>query len=64
MSGRGLLLGLHLRRPAAEVQRALFGRRILTGTSTDPHVLRLLPPLSFSHREADLLLAGLEEVLA
>ena len=64
VSGRGLLLGLHLRRPAAEVQRALFGRRILTGTSTDPHVLRLLPPLSFSHREADLLLAGLEEVLA
>jgi acetylornithine/N-succinyldiaminopimelate aminotransferase len=64
VSGRGLLLGLHLGRPAAEVQRALFGRRILTGTATDPQVLRLLPPLSFSHREADLLLAGLEEVLA
>jgi 4-aminobutyrate aminotransferase-like enzyme len=26
-------------------------------------VLRLLPPLSFSHREADLLLDGLKEVL-
>jgi acetylornithine/succinyldiaminopimelate/putrescine aminotransferase len=64
VSGRGLLLGLHLGRPAAEVQRALFGRRILTGTAADPEVLRLLPPLSFSIREADLLLAGLREVLA
>jgi acetylornithine aminotransferase len=64
VSGRGLLLGLHLERPAVEVQKALFRRRILTGTATDPHVLRLLPPLSFSTREADLLLAGLREVLA
>ena len=64
VTGRGLLLGLHLDRPAVEVQRALFARRILTGTATDPQVLRLLPPLSFSQREADLLLAGLEEVLA
>ena len=64
VSGRGLLLGLHLDRPAAEVQRALFSRRIITGTASDPKVLRLLPPLSFSAREADLLLAGLEEVLA
>jgi acetylornithine/succinyldiaminopimelate/putrescine aminotransferase len=62
VTGRGLLLGLHLGRPAAEVQRALFERRILTGTATDPQILRLLPPLSFSQREADLLLAGLEEV--
>jgi acetylornithine/succinyldiaminopimelate/putrescine aminotransferase len=63
VSGRGLLLGLHLDRPAAEVQRALFGRRIITGTASDPAVLRLLPPLSFSSTEADLLLAGLAEVL-
>jgi acetylornithine/N-succinyldiaminopimelate aminotransferase len=63
VSGRGLLLGLHLARPAAEVQRALFTRRIITGTASDPRVLRLLPPLSFSEDEADLLLAGLKEVL-
>ena len=62
--GRGLLLGLRLGRPAAPVQQALFGRRILTGTASDPDVLRLLPPLSFTLREADLLLAALAEVLA
>jgi acetylornithine/succinyldiaminopimelate/putrescine aminotransferase len=64
VSGRGLLLGLHLGRPAAEVQAALFRHRILTGTSTDPEVLRLLPPLSFSRQEADILVAGLEAVLS
>ena len=36
VSGRGLLLGLHVGRPATEVQQALFEHRILTGTSTDP----------------------------
>jgi acetylornithine/N-succinyldiaminopimelate aminotransferase len=63
VSGRGLLLGLHLDRPAAEVQRALFGQQILTGTAGDPNILRLLPPLSFSIKEADLLLQGLKTVL-
>jgi acetylornithine/N-succinyldiaminopimelate aminotransferase len=64
VTGRGLLLGLHLGRPAAAVQRALFARRILTGTASDPEVLRLLPPLTFSRAEADLLLAALGEALA
>jgi acetylornithine/succinyldiaminopimelate/putrescine aminotransferase len=63
VSGRGLLRGLHLGRAAAGVQRALFEHRILTGTSTDPEVLRLLPPLSFSREEADILLTGLKDVL-
>ncbi len=63
VSGRGLLLGLQLDRPAVDVQRALFEHRILTGTATDPLVLRLLPPLSFSRSEAGILLTGLKEVL-
>jgi acetylornithine/N-succinyldiaminopimelate aminotransferase len=64
VTGRGLLLGLHLGRPAVPVQRALFARRILTGTASDPEVLRLLPPLTFSPAEADLLLGALGEALA
>lgn len=64
VQGRGLLLGLRLDRPAADVQRALLERRILTGTSADPMVLRLMPPLSFSMAEADRLIAALVEVIA
>jgi len=63
VQGRGLLLGLKLTRPAADVQKALFARRILTGTSADPSVLRLLPPLSFTAEQASQLLSALAEVL-
>jgi acetylornithine/N-succinyldiaminopimelate aminotransferase len=63
VNGRGLLLGLRLDRPAAVVQGRLFGLRILTGTATDPEILRLMPPLTFSRSEADVLLAGLKDVL-
>ena len=45
------------------LQQALFARRILTGTSSDPQVLRIMPPLTISVQEADLLLTGLREVL-
>ena len=62
--GRGLLLGLDFGRPAKALQQALFSHRILTGTSSDPNVLRIMPPLTLSVHEADLLLAGLREVLA
>jgi 4-aminobutyrate aminotransferase-like enzyme len=58
-----LLLGLHLGRPAAAVQHALFAHRILTGTASDPAVLRLMPPLTFTTAEADRVLSGLEAVL-
>ena len=64
IQGRGLLLGIRLTRPAAEVQKALFAKRVLTGTASDPAILRLIPPLSFSRVEADLLLTALKEVLA
>lgn len=63
VTGRGLLVGLRLGRPAVPVQRTLFERRVLTGTASDPEVLRLMPPLSFNRREADLLLGALREVL-
>ncbi|HKE92440.1 MAG TPA: aminotransferase class III-fold pyridoxal phosphate-dependent enzyme [Gemmatimonadales bacterium] len=64
VTGRGLLLGLQLGRPAAAVQQALFTHHILTGTASDPNVLRLMPPLTFTTRESDLVLGGLKEVLA
>jgi acetylornithine/succinyldiaminopimelate/putrescine aminotransferase len=45
IQGMGLLLGLVLDRPASEVQAHLLDHDILTGSSADPEVLRLLPPL-------------------
>jgi acetylornithine/succinyldiaminopimelate/putrescine aminotransferase len=45
IQGMGLLLGLVCDRPAVDVQAALLDHDILTGTSADPHVLRILAPL-------------------
>ena len=42
--GAGFLLGLRTRRPAKDVQRELLERDILTGTSGDPNVIRILAP--------------------
>jgi acetylornithine/succinyldiaminopimelate/putrescine aminotransferase len=45
IQGMGLLLGLVCNRPAAEVRDALLEQNVLTGTSADPNVLRVLAPL-------------------
>jgi acetylornithine/succinyldiaminopimelate/putrescine aminotransferase len=44
MQGAGFLLGLRTRRPAKDVQRELLEHDILTGTSGDPNVVRILAP--------------------
>ena len=45
IQGRGMLLGLRVKRPANEVRSGLLEHNILTGTSVDSRVVRLLPPL-------------------
>ena len=42
--GAGLLLGLRTTRPAKDIQAELLKLDILTGTSADPNVLRILAP--------------------
>lgn len=60
--GMGLLLGLICDRPAAEVQSALLEHDILTGTSADPKVLRLLPPLVLQPEHVTRLAATLSQI--
>lgn len=57
--GRGFLLGLEFRDQAAPVHKALLDRKIITGTSSDAKVLRLLPPLSLRREEVDSFVAAL-----
>jgi acetylornithine/succinyldiaminopimelate/putrescine aminotransferase len=57
--GAGFLTGLISKVPAKEVQTALLEQDILTGTSADPKVLRLLPPFTLKETEVDLLAAAL-----
>ena len=59
IQGRGLMLGLVCDRPATDVQKALLDRDILAGTSSDPAVLRLLPPLVLEPRHVERLAEAL-----
>jgi acetylornithine/succinyldiaminopimelate/putrescine aminotransferase len=62
--GRGFLLGLEFAEKAKPVHEALLQRRVITGTSSDPKVLRLLPPLCLKKAEVDLFVETLARVLA
>ena len=54
--GAGFLLGLRTRRPAKDVQRELLEQHdILTGTSGDPHVVRVLAPYVLEPRHVEQL---------
>ena len=59
IQGMGLLLGLVCDRPAAEVRDALLEHDILTGTSADPEVLRILAPLVLQDKHVDHLAQAL-----
>jgi acetylornithine aminotransferase/acetylornithine/N-succinyldiaminopimelate aminotransferase len=65
LRGRGMLLGVEFKDEiAAQVHKALLERKIITGTSSDKRVLRLLPPLCLKQDEIDLFVAALTEALS
>ena len=62
--GAGLLLGLRTSRPAKDVQAELLQLNILTGTSGDPNVLRILAPFVLESQHVDLLRRALASLPA
>jgi acetylornithine/succinyldiaminopimelate/putrescine aminotransferase len=61
--GEGFLMGLISNKPAKDLQRTLLEKHdILTGTSGDPNVLRLLPPFILKEADVDLLAAALQRL--
>jgi acetylornithine/N-succinyldiaminopimelate aminotransferase len=60
--GAGFLTGLISKMPAKQLQSALLDQNILTGTSSDPNVLRLLPPFTLKEAEVDVLAAALKRL--
>ncbi|MGH9946929.1 MAG: aspartate aminotransferase family protein [Pyrinomonadaceae bacterium] len=57
--GKGCLLGIEFDEPCDPIQAKLLESKIITGTSSDPKVLRLLPPLNVTVKEAELLIGVL-----
>ena len=60
IQGMGLLLGLVCDRPAVNIRNALLEHDILTGTSGDPAVLRVLAPLVLEPGHVEQLARALE----
>jgi acetylornithine/N-succinyldiaminopimelate aminotransferase len=64
VQGAGFLLGLKTSRPAKDVQAALLAKNILTGTSADPYILRLLPAYILNEGHVDRLSDALAKISA
>ena len=62
--GQGLLLGLEFADKAKPVHERLLEQKIITGTSSDPRVLRLLPPLCLQKDQVDLFVDALVGVVS
>ncbi len=61
--GKGLMQGLDLGFPIKALRQALVSEmNILTGSSSDPNVLRILPPLNTTTKEIDIFWDGFEAV--
>jgi acetylornithine aminotransferase/acetylornithine/N-succinyldiaminopimelate aminotransferase len=63
LRGKGFLLGLEFADKAKPIHEALLEKRIITGTSSDPNVLRLLPPLCLTEVDGDIFVDALAEVM-
>ncbi|HNC46275.1 MAG TPA: aminotransferase class III-fold pyridoxal phosphate-dependent enzyme, partial [Acidobacteriota bacterium] len=61
--GLGLLIGVKTSLPAAELQARLLKHGVIVGTSDDPHIIRLLPPLTLTQAEVDIFLEAFSSVL-
>ena len=60
--GMGLMQGLDLGFPVKELRQKLVAEmHILTGSSSDPNVLRILPPLNITKSDIDLFWKGFGE---
>ena len=58
--GLGCLLGIEFSDKAATVHQRLLDQKIIMGTSSDPTVLRLLPPLILKEEHVDLFVGALD----
>ncbi|MBA2606888.1 MAG: aminotransferase class III-fold pyridoxal phosphate-dependent enzyme [Acidobacteriota bacterium] len=57
--GKGCLLGIEFNEKCTPIHAKLLEKKIITGTSSDANVLRLLPPLCVKIEEIDLLIEAL-----
>jgi len=60
--GLGFLLGIEFVDQAAPIHKALLDQHVITGTSSHPNVLRLLPPLCLKSDEVGIFVESLKQI--
>lgn len=64
IKGRGLMVGLEFDFPIAELRKKLIHEyHIFTGSSKNPNLLRILPPLTIQKKHIDVFFEALQNVL-
>ncbi len=62
--GRGLMIGVEFSYPIKELRKTLLeDHKIFTGVASNPHVIRVLPPLSLSMEQALYFLESLKSTI-
>jgi acetylornithine aminotransferase/acetylornithine/N-succinyldiaminopimelate aminotransferase len=61
--GAGCLMGIDFGRPVAPIIAGLRDRKILTGGSADPNIMRLMPPAVVTKAHVDTFFAALDAVI-
>lgn len=61
LRGKGCLIGIEFDKKCTTIHAKLLKKKIITGTSSDPNVLRLLPPLGVTTAEIELLIKALAD---
>lgn len=62
--GKGLMIGLELASPAKPIRKQLlFEHKIFTGSSSEPNVLRLLPPLGIGEAETSSFTQAMDQIM-
>lgn len=62
--GRGLMIGIEFPFPITELRESLIEKEhIITGVSSNPNVLRLLPPLTITQKEATHFIVAMQNIL-
>lgn len=62
--GRGLMIGVEFPFPIKKLRQKLIEKeQVVTGVSSNPNVLRLLPPLNITRKETDHFIKAMQNIL-
>lgn len=64
VTGRGMMIGIHLNQPIKPIrEQMLFEEKVFLGSSSDPNVIRFLPPLNISKSDLQVAIDALARVI-